>query len=257
VARAETYLHAKFRLDPSNRLATVHERHRQRDRTDRTGQDRQRSDSIRRTVLQTVAQKVAIWAASHNFVRLHIRNEGMYQQSEQQYLLHMFPQYGELRHTNGSVGKFGQPSKFQPISCLGFVTAPTSLNGGQQNFARCLAVSWAGTLYIHFGGSCPLTEFCQLQNSLCVQLTRSPILPTLLHGTRAAAVSLTLWRDTRKGITELSQRAPPIFAWADITLSIGPHSSASRIAIFRIARKIDLGSITLFKVRIIKSVIYI
>jgi len=26
---------AKFRLDPSNRLATVHERHRQTDRTDR------------------------------------------------------------------------------------------------------------------------------------------------------------------------------------------------------------------------------
>jgi len=36
VARAEAYLHAKFHLDPSNRLATVHERH----RTDRTAQDR-------------------------------------------------------------------------------------------------------------------------------------------------------------------------------------------------------------------------
>jgi len=35
VARAEAYLHAKFRLDPSNRLATIHQRHRQ------TGQDRQ------------------------------------------------------------------------------------------------------------------------------------------------------------------------------------------------------------------------
>jgi len=32
--RAEAYLHAKFHLDPSNRSATVHERHRQ-DRTDR------------------------------------------------------------------------------------------------------------------------------------------------------------------------------------------------------------------------------
>ena len=48
---AEAYHHAKFRLDPSNRLATVHERHRQ------TGQDRQRTDSVGRTVLQTVAQK--------------------------------------------------------------------------------------------------------------------------------------------------------------------------------------------------------
>jgi len=29
VARAEAYLHAKFHLDSSNRLATVHERYRQ------------------------------------------------------------------------------------------------------------------------------------------------------------------------------------------------------------------------------------
>jgi len=28
VDRAEAYLHAKFHLDPPNRLATVHERHR-------------------------------------------------------------------------------------------------------------------------------------------------------------------------------------------------------------------------------------
>jgi len=51
VARAEAYLHAKFRLDPSNRLATVHERHRQ---------DRQRTDSLGRTILQTVAQKIKV-----------------------------------------------------------------------------------------------------------------------------------------------------------------------------------------------------
>ena len=53
------------------------------------------------------------------------------------------------------MASLGHPSKFQPVSRLGFVTAPTSLNGGQQNFARCLAVSWAGTLYIHFGGCFP------------------------------------------------------------------------------------------------------
>ena len=34
--RAEAYLHAKFQLDPSDRLATVHERYRQSDR--QTGQ---------------------------------------------------------------------------------------------------------------------------------------------------------------------------------------------------------------------------
>jgi len=55
VARAEAYLHAKFHLDPSNPLATIHQRHRQDRLTGQT--DRQRSDSIGRTVLQTVAQK--------------------------------------------------------------------------------------------------------------------------------------------------------------------------------------------------------
>jgi len=40
-------------------------------------------------------QKIAIWAPSHNFVGLYLRNEGTYRQSEkklvkQQYLVHMF-----------------------------------------------------------------------------------------------------------------------------------------------------------------------
>ena len=33
VARADVYLHAKFHLDPSNRLATIHQRYRQTDMT--------------------------------------------------------------------------------------------------------------------------------------------------------------------------------------------------------------------------------
>jgi len=73
----------------------------------------------------------------------------------------MFSQYGELRPISGwdRFTSLGHPSKFQWVSGLGFVTAP-SLNGGQPHFVRCLAVSWAGTLYIYiFGGSCPLTEF--------------------------------------------------------------------------------------------------
>jgi len=88
-----------------------------------------------------------------------------------------------------------------------------------------LAVSWADTLYIHFWGCCPITEFCQVQNSLCVQVLHSPILAALLDGTQAVGVSQTSQRGTRNGITELSQRVPPIFGWADITLGIGPHSS--------------------------------
>jgi len=50
--------------------------------------------------------KIAIWAPSHNFVGLYLRNEGTYQQSEkklvkQQYILQMFSQCGELQPTNG------------------------------------------------------------------------------------------------------------------------------------------------------------
>jgi len=49
-------------------------------------------------------------------------------------------------------------------------------------FGRLLG--WADTLHIHFEGSYPLTEFCQVQNSLCVyDVLPSPILAALLHGT--------------------------------------------------------------------------
>ena len=52
MAGAEAYLHAKFHLDPSNRLATVHQRHRHDTQTG------QWSSRIGRTVLQTVAQEL-------------------------------------------------------------------------------------------------------------------------------------------------------------------------------------------------------
>jgi len=56
-------------------------------------------------------------------------------------------------------------------------------------------------VYIHFRGL--LVEFCQVKNSLCVQVSRSSILAALLHGTAAADVSQTLRRGTRNGIREL------------------------------------------------------
>jgi len=82
----------------------------------------------------------------------------MYWQSEkvvkQQYLLHMSPQYGEFRPSNGwyRFGSLKHPSKFQRLSRLDFVTAAMWLTGDQQNFVRSLAVSWACTLHIHFWG---------------------------------------------------------------------------------------------------------
>ena len=62
-----------------------------------------------------------------------------------------------------------------------------------------------GSLCIYIlGALAPPTEFCPVQSSLCVQVLRSPILATLLHGTGAVGVSQTLRRGTRNGITELS-----------------------------------------------------
>ena len=63
--------------------------------------------------------------------------------------------FGPLTAEIDRIWEFGAPNKFQRVSRLGFVIAPTSLNGGQPRFVQCLAVAWAGTLPrrpIHFWG---------------------------------------------------------------------------------------------------------
>jgi len=52
---------------------------------------------------------------------------------KQQFLFHMSSQYGELQPISGWYWStsLGHPSKFQRVSGIDFVTAPTSLNGGQ------------------------------------------------------------------------------------------------------------------------------
>jgi len=57
--------------------------------------------------------------------------------AKQQYLLHMFPQYGELWPTSGwdRSGSLRHPSKFERVSRLGSVTARHSSSGRQPNFA--------------------------------------------------------------------------------------------------------------------------
>jgi len=79
------------------------------------------------------------------------------------------PQYGEHRCTNGwdRFTSLGHPNKFQRVSRLAFVTAATSLTGGQPNFARWPSAGLVHCIYI-LRGSCPLTEFYQVQNSLYV-----------------------------------------------------------------------------------------
>jgi len=89
--------------------------------------------------------KFAICAPSHNSVGLYLRNKAIYRQSEKNWLksnIFSTRLHGELRPTNGwhRLARLGHASKFQRVSHLRFVTAPTSLNGGQPNFARCLAI---------------------------------------------------------------------------------------------------------------------
>jgi len=70
----------------------------------------------------------------------------------QQYLLQISTQYGELWPTNGwdwFVG-LGRSSIFQRVSRLGFVIAAMSFTGGQPHFARCLIVIRSSILYVHF-----------------------------------------------------------------------------------------------------------
>jgi len=69
-----------------------------------------------------------------------------------------------------SVREFGHPIKFQRLSRLGFVTAAMSFTGGQPNFARCLAGSWADTHIYIFGGSCPWRNFATCKIHFAFQI---------------------------------------------------------------------------------------
>jgi len=122
-----------------------------------------------------------------------------------QYLLNVLSQYGKLRSTNSwdwfrSFGAPRQISAFRVLASL--LHWPRSLEVKQTLHDVWPSPGLVHYIYI-FWGSCPLIEFCQLQNSLCVQVFRSPILVALLHGTRAVGISQTLRHGARNGIKEL------------------------------------------------------
>jgi len=106
----------------------------------------------------------------------------------------MSSQYGELRPTIKrlrSVGEFGARHQIS----TGFASWLRYCSDVAQRKPTKLCTVFGRLLgcYI-FGGSYPVTEFCQMQNSLRVQVLHSLILAALLHGTRAVGVSETLWR---------------------------------------------------------------
>jgi len=101
---------------------------------------------------------------------------------------------------------WGTHANFKGVSRLGFVTAATSRS---TEVNQTLHDVWpsAGLVYCIyiFRNSCFLTKFCQVQNTLCVQVLRSAVLAALLPGTRALGVNRqTLQHGTRNGIMELS-----------------------------------------------------
>jgi len=107
-----------------------------------------------------------------------------------QYLLHMSSQYAELRPIN-DWDLLASFNGFRVLASLLHRRHSTDVN-------QTLHDVWPSPALVHytyiFGASCPLTEFCPLQNSLCVQILRCPILAALMHSTQALGISQTLWR---------------------------------------------------------------
>jgi len=117
---------------------------------------------------------------------------------KQQYLLHMPPQYGKLGPLADEIGSgvWGTPANLNEFRVL-----PSLLQWRRSPEANhTLHDVWPSPGLVHyiyiFRGSCYLTEFCPVQNSLYVQVLRSPIFSALLHGTPEAGVSQTLRRGT-------------------------------------------------------------
>ena len=129
---------------------------------------------------------------------------------------------GELRLTSGwdRFVSLGHPSEFQRILRIGFITAATSLNGSQPNFARCLAVYWVGRLYIHFSGTlAPLRNFAKCK----IDFASTSCSLALSYIGSVTARHSSSGRQPNCGA---EQRAPPIFTRAAIRSGIGPHSSS-------------------------------
>jgi len=113
---------------------------------------------------------------------------------------------------------WGTPAHFNGFLRLGSVTAATSLTGGQTNFARCLVVTWAGRLHIHF------RQLLHSNGILpCAKFTLRPPTSLALFYWQRYCTALEQWAQTK--LYGIEHRAPPIFGRATITLGIGPHSS--------------------------------
>jgi len=96
---------------------------------------------------------------------------------------HNMVNFGPLAAEIGPV-VWGTPTNFNWFRVL----APLLQRHRSTEANQTLRGVWPSPGLVHYiyisGGSCPVTEFCQVQNSLCIlQVLRSRILVALLHGT--------------------------------------------------------------------------
>jgi len=152
---------------------------------------------------------------------------------KQQYLAHMSPQYGELWHINGwdwltSLWHHQQIST--GFACW-LITAPTSLNRGQPNFARCLAVSCAGTLYTFEGllpsnGILPIAKFTLRPSLVFYRAYWQRHCTAFEQWAAAILAGVVQGIELRKFcFSSFSTESATYIPQAAITLVIGPHSS--------------------------------
>ena len=96
------------------------------------------------------SSKIAIWAPSHNFVGLYLRNEGTYRQSEKNSLSSNISQYGELRPLAAEIGPvvWRTPANFSWFCVLAALVHGTPVLGIGQTMRH-----WPeGATYIWQGG---------------------------------------------------------------------------------------------------------
>ena len=97
---------------------------------------------------------------------------------------HHMVNFGPLTADIGS-GVWGTPENFNGFCVLAALLQRRHSPEANQTLHDLWSSPWLVHHIYIFGGSCPLAEFCHVQNSLCVQILRSPIVAALPHGTPA------------------------------------------------------------------------
>ena len=102
------------------------------------------------------------------FATMHVSTIGK-KLVKQQYLLHMPSQYGEIGPLTAETGWrfWGTPANFNGVRVLASLLQRRRSTEVNQTLHDVWPSAVQLVYYIYiFGGSCPLSEFCQVQNSL-------------------------------------------------------------------------------------------